>query len=183
MNIIEQAKAAGVEGFLHFAELEKLMELATGREVLEVGAFMGLSAWGMAQTAKSVFSVDTYKANTAGQQQQEEFTTLDAYQKAVAGFSNVSWYVGTSEQAAVDLAGDWDMIFLDAMHDYSSVKSDIIRWWPRVRHGGLLVFHDYGHGDFPGVKQAVDEFFGRPIGEPARIVTLAWVCKTDWEFD
>src|SRR5688500_9367186 len=138
MNIIERAKAAGVEGFLHPAELEKLMELATGRDVLEVGAFMGLSAWGMAQTAKSVFSVDTFRANTAGQQQMDEFTTLDAYKRAIEGFENVALYVGTSEQAAEDLHGDFDFIFIDAMHTYPECLADIKRWWPRVRAGGVL---------------------------------------------
>lgn len=174
MNIIERAAAEGVQGFLHPAELEKLMELATGRAVLEVGAFMGLSAWGMAQTANCVQSVDTFRANSAGQTQMEELQTLEAYKAATARFPNVSYYVGTSEQAAVDVHGEWDMIFLDAMHDYENVKADIARWYPRVKTGGIFAAHDYAHGDFPGVKQAWDEVLGET---PNCIVTLAWMVK------
>lgn len=178
MNIIELAKGVGVEGFLHPAELEKLMELAAGREVLEVGAFMGLSAWGMAQSAKSVTSVDTFRAHTDGQRQSDDITTLAAYQKAVERFDNVKFpYVGTSEQAwRVDDRIQFDMIFIDAMHDYENVKADIARWWPRVRAGGVFVGHDYRHADFPGVEQAFDEVFG-PAPEGTTVVTLRWIEK------
>lgn len=178
MNIIEQAAAAGVHGFLHPDELTRLMELATGREVLEVGAFMGLSAWGMAQTAKSVTSVDTFRAHTDGQRQADDITTLAAYQKAVERFDNVKYpYVGTSEQAwRVADHIQFDMIFIDAMHDYENVKADIARWWPRVRDGGVFAMHDYAHGDFPGVKQAADEVFG-PAPDGSTVVTLRWITK------
>lgn len=176
MTLLEQAAAAGVSGFLHPAELQKLYELAVEKDVLEIGAFMGLSAWGMAQTAKRVVSVDTFKANTAGQAQQEEFTTLEDYKRAVSGFDNVSYCIGKSEDATDAVYGDFDFIFLDAMHTYEDVKADIARWWPRVRPGGVMAFHDYSHGDFPGVKQAVDEAFGLP--EPGTVlVTLRWIQK------
>lgn len=174
MNIIKRAKAEGVEGFLHPEECEKLQELASGRRVLEVGAFMGLSAWAMAQTAVSVFSVDTFRANTAGQQQMDELTTLDAYQKAISRFSNVDYFVGTSEEAVKSISGPFDMIFIDAMHDYDSVKVDIERWYPQLKAGGIFAAHDYGHGDFPGVKKAWDEVLGYARNV---LVTLAWVVK------
>lgn len=176
MNLLEKATAAGVQGFLHCNELDKLAELATGRDVLEIGAFCGLSAWGMAQTAKSVLSIDTFRANTAGQQQMGELTTLDAYKKAVEGFPNVRWFVGTSAEGTVAIPDTFDMIFLDAMHTYEDVKADIARWWPRVREGGLMAFHDYGHNDFEGVKRAVDEVFG-PADEGTVMVTLRWIFK------
>jgi len=47
-----------------------------------------------------------------------------------------------------------------------------IRWlWPRVVHGGIVVFHDYAAPSMPGVKQAVDDFsertglVGLPMGD------------------
>lgn len=174
MNLLDTATAIGVRGFLHCNELEKLAELATNRHVLEIGAFCGLSAWGMAITAKSVVSIDTFAANSAGQQQMPELTTLDDYTKAVSRFGNVRWHVGTSEQGAAANLGNFDMIFLDAMHTYDDVKADIERWWPRVKQEGVMAFHDYGHEHFPGVKQAVDERFGEL---PNREITLGWIYK------
>jgi len=58
--------------------------------------------------------------------------------------------------------GSLDFIFIDAQHAYEAVKSDIERWWPKVRKGGLFSGHDYLNGKIHagefGVKQAVDEF-------------------------
>lgn len=174
---IERAAAAGVSGFLHPNEAAKLVELATGRDVLEVGSFKGLSAWCMAHTAKSVTCVDTFKANDAGQIQMEDLTTYQAFRRAIDGFPNVSFFVGTSEEAAGRASGSKaDLIFLDAMHTYEDVRADIARWWPRLRSGGVLALHDYGHDHFPGVKQAVDERFG-PAQEGETVVTLRWVVK------
>jgi hypothetical protein len=181
MNWLDRATAAGVEGFLHCDELERLVELATGRDVLEVGAYRGLSAWGMAHTAKHVVSVDTFKAATNGQSQQDDFTTLAEYDRVTAGFNNVSRVPVSSEKAIELIPGTFDMIFIDAMHTYEDVLADIKRWWPRVRPGrpgrpGIFCGHDYGHGDFPGVKQAFDEVFG-PARDGAPVVTLRVIEK------
>jgi len=57
-----------------------------------------------------------------------------------------------------------DFAYIDARHDYESVKEDIAAWCTKVRPGGILAGHDYVDGDFPEgefrVKSAVDEFFG-----------------------
>lgn len=178
MNLLARAAKIGVEGFLHCAELERLADLACGRDVLEVGSFRGLSAWGMAASARSLVCVDTFSANSAGQDQQATLTTLDDFRRSVARYSNVDVYVGTSEAAADSWPGEreYDLVFLDAMHTYPDVKADSLRWWPRLRAGGVFAFHDYGHGDFPGVLQAVDEMFG-PAPEGTVLVTLRWIEK------
>lgn len=172
---MEIAALAGVQGFLHPSEADKLTELAAGKDVLEVGSFMGLSAYCMSTVAKSIHCVDTFMANTAGQTQMQSLTTLDAFLAATKRFNNVTHFVGTSEDASNRIVSDYDMVFLDAMHDYANVKLDISRWFRRVRLGGVMVFHDYGHADFPGVKQAVDELFGP---QSNTIVTLMWMQKS-----
>lgn len=174
MNALERATAIGVEGFLHCSELEALMNLASGQDVLEIGSFKGLSAWGMASVARTLRCVDTFRANSAGQEQMQQMTTFTEFKMATSRYSNVSEFIGTSEAAAQFLHDDYDFIFLDAMHTYGDVKADIERWWPRVREGGTMAFHDYGHEHFPGVKQAVDERFGVL---PNVVVTLGWIHK------
>ena len=49
-------------------------------------------------------------------------------------------------------------VFIDAAHDYESVKADIAAWKGKVKSGGTLAGHDYG--SHAGVRQAVDEAFG-----------------------
>jgi len=52
-----------------------------------------------------------------------------------------------------------DMVYIDAGHLYLQVKADIQAWRKKVRPGGVLCGHDYGHGQNQGVKKAVDEIF------------------------
>lgn len=56
-----------------------------------------------------------------------------------------------------------DFVFIDASHDYDSVRADLVAWTPKVRVGGVIAGHDYGgRGDRVGrfgVKRAVDERF------------------------
>lgn len=69
----------------------------------------------------------------------------------------------TSEEAAAVIPdASLDFVYLDARHDYASVKEDIAFWYPKVKPGGVLAGHDYIDGEISGtrfgVKSAVDEF-------------------------
>lgn len=50
-----------------------------------------------------------------------------------------------------------DFVFIDADHEYDSVKKDIEHWLPKVKAKGIIAGHDYFNPC--GVKQAVDEMF------------------------
>lgn len=56
----------------------------------------------------------------------------------------------------------FDFIYIDANHSYESVKNDLIKWFPKLKSGGLFAGHDYVNGwhgqNLFGVQQAVDEF-------------------------
>lgn len=58
--------------------------------------------------------------------------------------------------------GALDFCYIDALHQYASVKQDVEAWYPKVKPGGILAGHDYLNGIYReveyGVKQAVDEF-------------------------
>lgn len=183
MNLLEKATSEGVQGFLHCDDCWRLAELARGKDVLECGAYRGLSAYCMAQTAKSVQSVDTFASATDGQRQTDKLTTLDDYKKAVARFPNVlPPIVATSEEAdkLPEMQGRFfDFVFVDAGHDYINVRADIVRWYPRVRMGGTIAFHDYAaDGPYPDVKKAVDEAFGEPP-EGTVEMGLRWITKRE----
>ena len=59
--------------------------------------------------------------------------------------------------------GQLDFVFIDAQHDYISVRQDIELWGPKIRKGGLLAGHDY-QSRFPGVIAAVNEKFNPMLG-------------------
>jgi len=54
-----------------------------------------------------------------------------------------------------------DFVYLDADHSEAGVWKDLCTWAIKVREGGIIAGHDYGHPDFAGVKRAVDRFFSR----------------------
>lgn len=178
MNLIELGESIGVRGFLHCLEADRLSELAAGKDVCEIGAYAGLSAWLMGMTAKSLVSIDSFKACSNGQRQESFLTTLDDYKRAVSRYTNVKPpVIATSEQAAPMFPNaSFQFIFIDADHQYTALRDDIQRWWPKLKPGGTMAFHDYRHGDFPGVEQAIDEIFG-PAPEGTTCVTLRWVVK------
>ena len=58
----------------------------------------------------------------------------------------------------------FDFIYIDAAHDYDSVKNDLNNWWDKLKNGGILSGHDYfpdkriWRGKEVGVYKAVNEF-------------------------
>lgn len=56
----------------------------------------------------------------------------------------------------------FDIIYIDASHEYELVKLDILNWLPKVKHGGIICGDDYIAG-WPGVVKAVNEIFGNKI--------------------
>jgi len=65
----------------------------------------------------------------------------------------------SSEFAANNLFPDnfFDLVYIDANHDYQEVKKDLKLWFSKIKPGGYFCGHDYQNG-WPGVPKAVDEF-------------------------
>lgn len=59
-----------VRGWIYNDECEALQKLATGKTCLEIGSFLGKSTVAMAETARVVRAVDTFRSNPAGEAQQ-----------------------------------------------------------------------------------------------------------------
>ena len=74
--------------------------------------------------------------------------------------STITPFPTTSAIAArffVERGVTFDLIYIDASHDYEDVRDDILSYWPLVKPGGMLIGDDYG-GWWKGVTRAVDEF-------------------------
>lgn len=56
----------------------------------------------------------------------------------------------------------FDLVYIDADHQYDAVTADLKAWLPKVRRGGVLVGHDYMNRIRHNhqVKPAVTDFFG-----------------------
>jgi predicted O-methyltransferase YrrM len=50
-----------------------------------------------------------------------------------------------------------ELLFVDSTHEREPTLEEFRAWRPRLAPGAVVAFHDYGHRDFPGVAQAVEE--------------------------
>jgi predicted O-methyltransferase YrrM len=124
--------------------------------IVEIGSNRGRSAAALSDnTDGQVIAVDIWK----------DIKTFEVFQDNMA--PNVTFYRMPSLTAAnlfVSAGRTFDMIFIDAMHDYENVKADILAWRPLLVAGGLLCGHDYGRESVVGggqydVTRVVDELF------------------------
>jgi hypothetical protein len=99
------------------------------------------------------------------QDRHEQFYEEAARRLERFGDRSEIWRMTSAEAAARVDPGGLDFVYLDARHDYESVKEDLKHWFSKIRPGGIFAGHDYLDGLLPegsfGVKSAVDEFFGR----------------------
>ncbi len=171
-------------------EIEQLAYFAVGRKnCLEVGSYLGKASIAIAMGAEKVLCIDTFLAVTDKHDKHGNLlqtgNCLPAFLNNIEGYENISYIQGLSEEIVPTLEDEsFDLIYVDGDHSYEGVKKDIICCWPKLKKGGLMVFHDYSERDeFPpedmrftirGVGIAVRELLGKPEG---RQTTLAWITK------
>lgn len=125
--------------------------------VCEVGSWAGRSAVIMATAGARVTCVDTWEGsqNDSGCKAYDgsRGRPLDVFRRNTAGLP-ITAHVGKSPEAAAAFAdGEFDIVYIDAEHDYESVKADIEAWLPKARH--IIAGHDYHV--FADVRKAVQE--------------------------
>jgi hypothetical protein len=102
--------------------------------------------------------------SNVSQDEFEEYYQQTRERLAPHGSRSTIWRMTSVEAAPRVPDGSLDFVYIDARHDYDSVKEDLAYWCSKVRPGGILAGHDYVDGDFDQgefyVKSAVDEFFG-----------------------
>jgi predicted O-methyltransferase YrrM len=70
-----------------------------------------------------------------------------------------------------------DMVFIDANHEYESVRRDFEMWSTFVKPGGIVALHDIAE-QWPGPTRVMNEALQPPrFEEPQRVESLAWAVK------
>jgi len=162
----EHADKAWGDSYPLFSNILNKYELKTG---VEIGVAFGGHAEAilkLTQVAK-LYGVDPYRNHDDYKDPmnlpQSEFEILYEYTKSrLAVFGDrIDVVRETSSRAAEIIKDQVDFVYIDALHTYEGVRDDLRLWLPKIRDGGVIGGHDYGHPSFPGVKNAVDEFFVR----------------------
>ena len=127
---------------------------------VEVGSYKGRSSSYMAvecdNSGKGIQfdCVDTWMGSgehQSGQYFQDEdvinnrlFEVFTDNMKPVEGLYKAV-RLNSIEAAATYQDESLDFVFIDASHDYENVKADVTAWYPKVKYGGVISGHDFGH--------------------------------------
>lgn len=117
--------------------------------IVNIGACFGTSALALIENRLDavLFSIDVQVCS-------QERDNL-----AMAGIppSRVIRILGRSQEVGVLWPCKVDLVFVDGAHDRESIFDDILWWWPQLKPGGIMAFHDYGTPSLPHVKATVDD--------------------------
>jgi len=128
----------------------------------EIGAHSGVTTGHLLRLCpkiKELYAVDLWAKPPKGcSDQYDNWNFIRArgrFNEAVKGFPAVKVLKKVSWEAANSVLDcTLDFIFIDADHEYGSVKKDIAAWTPKLKDGGMISGHDT---HFPSVVKAIDE--------------------------
>lgn len=182
-----------VPGWLTTADARLLYALAhhgpAHGAIVEIGSAWGKSTIMLAQGSKDrhrekVYAIDPHTGDPwfLSDGGITRHDSLGEFVKNIQLFdltAQVIPVVATSNDAAATLdIGPIRLLFIDGLHTYEGVRSDIERWVPRVVPGGIVVFDDYlNTRDGVGVKRAVDELLASGAVSP-KLRWARWLCWT-----
>jgi predicted O-methyltransferase YrrM len=121
--------------------------------IVEVGVFEGVGARVMAEASRPgarLYLVDPYfKSVHAERIFRISFAEQVARRELLPWKDRVNWVKKTSALAATEILEgpessglSPDFVFIDAAHDYESVKRDFSHWGQILAVGGSMAFHD-----------------------------------------
>lgn len=183
---VDVAPAEALPGFMHRIELRWLARQArTARTIVEVGCWQGRSTLAMADhCAGHIFAVDPWAGPYYCDDGRPHRLNTHVYEAFCAhlarhldsgrvipirgAFGDV---VRTLPQQAAWTPAD--LVFLDGDHRRESLSDNIGDALGLLRPGGILAGHDFGRADWPGVAQAVQEWFPREA-EISHCRTIWW---------
>lgn len=169
----------------HLTKQEKLLlykttlRLGYNRVIVEIGSYLGASAYFMAAAAgkknSRVFCVDTWDNDgmTEGRRDtyHEFINNVERYRSVITPIR------GRSAEVASTFLEDIDLLFIDGDHSYTSVLQDIKGWLPKLKRGGIVALHDWGWAE--GVREAVSETIPPIQIGPAKILPNLYLARVD----
>jgi hypothetical protein len=145
--------------------LSALSQVLDCRNIFEIGTYLGETAWLLAHNKADVkiYTIDLSDVEEAGKSK-FQFTDHNYLEERNRGTS----YLNTPEQSRIiQLYGDSatfdyspyygciDLVFIDASHSYSYVKSDSENAFKMLSRSGTIVWDDYTH--YPGIYAYLNE--------------------------
>ncbi|HEX5194250.1 MAG TPA: class I SAM-dependent methyltransferase [Solirubrobacteraceae bacterium] len=131
-------------------DLRTLLSLADGRRtVVELGTATGWTAisLALADPARRVTTFDI----VARPEPARYLRLTSADVRARIELVTAAGADGPRDDRPVDL------LYVDSSHERQQTVDEVAAWRPALAPGAAIVFDDYDHPDYPGVRDAVDE--------------------------
>ena len=152
-----------------FSRLEILQTLPKDMVWVELGVFLGNFSKEIYTylKPKELYLVDIFPDYMVSGDQNGEnviYTNLTSIPDELNNYfkdDNVKIIKSTTQDFLLNLINNGqkvDAIYIDADHEYNSVKIDLELSYKVIKNGGYICGHDYHKDKFPGVWQAVNEF-------------------------
>ena len=130
--------------------------------IVEIGSYMGESAAIFAKQFPNakVICIDPWEGGYDG----SDFASVSDFNNIEGQFNlRMKMYPNIKKRKgySLDFEIPFDFIYIDGIHTYEGVKSDILHWKPFAKEGAVIGGHDYVRG-WDGVISAVNETLGKP---------------------
>jgi predicted O-methyltransferase YrrM len=187
-----------VEGFLsqngeNLREGEVLYHLAKSlppsARAVEIGSWMGKSTIWISKGLQEIssesrlFAIDPHTGSEEHQSDKKAVWTFPKFEQNIKNAGVGSFVIPltmTSEEGANHVEELLDFAFIDGAHDYESVKNDFETWFPKMKVGAVMAFHDSFVG-WPGVQRFVDRsiFLSKNFKNVRYINSITYATKVE----
>jgi predicted O-methyltransferase YrrM len=147
-------------------------KIGKNRQIVELGIEWGRSTTIFAEVA-AANSLKHYAIDNFCQEYGQEYRKFQYDRKMKYAWKNTEIKEMDSARAANYFGKRVSLLFIDADHEYESVKRDAEAWLPQVKLGGIIMFHDYGRDSLPGVFKAANELVSK--GLIKQIESVHWL--------
>lgn len=150
--------------FTHLTIPEKRILLSLVRSLypllsavtVEIGSYLGASSVFLAKGLRSggkLYCVDTWKNQGMSEGARDTYEAFLSNTKDYA--DRIVPLRGFSCDVAKSFDKKIDLMFFDGDHSEDGVKGDVSSWFPKLKPGAVVVFHDYGWAE--GVQKTIRE--------------------------
>ncbi|MEW5818716.1 MAG: class I SAM-dependent methyltransferase [Cyanobacteriota bacterium] len=171
LAIYKVIKATDIQGWFTIEEgqfYRSLVNNIHSGTIAEIGSWKGRSTTFIAKCCEinnnKLFCIDNWKGSSDKycELYNEILNNENVEEEFRRNVLDINPDINVINKNSVDAALSFpdktlDMVFIDASHDYESVKNDLDAWWNKLKEGGIIAGHDY-ENELPELTRAVDEF-------------------------